>query len=155
MIMDGAREKAIRLTRKCRFKDAINIFETGKCYQGEPVATSYYALCVAAYREDTAVAINICRKAVKRGFYSPEIFLNLGKIYLLSKRKDLAIRAFSRGLYVDRSHKGLKRQIKKLGTRRIAPISFLPRGHAINILIGQLTHRIKEQKQARENLLAG
>jgi tetratricopeptide (TPR) repeat protein len=152
MIMDGAIEKAIKLSRRCKFKEALDIFETGRCYLEDPVATSYYALCIAAYRKDAKIAINICRAAVKRGFYSPELFLNLGKIYLLAKRKDLAIRAFSKGLCVDRSHKGLKRQLKKLGSRRVASISFLPRGHAINIMIGQLTHRLKQQKQAREEL---
>jgi len=148
MILDAAVDKAIRLTKKCSFKEALAIFETGRCYKDDPVATSYYALCVAAYRDDAAVAANICRDAVKRGFYSPDIFLNLGKVYLLAQRKDLAIKAFSKGLCVDRAHKGLQKQLKRLGTRRTAPISFLPRSHAINIIIGQLTHRLTHQRPA-------
>ncbi|VAV83045.1 hypothetical protein MNBD_DELTA01-700 [hydrothermal vent metagenome] len=154
MILDAAVEKAIRLTKKCSFKEALAIFETGRCYKDDPVATSYYALCVAAYRKDAKIAANICKNAVRRGFYSPELFLNLGKIYLLAERKDLAIKAFSKGLCVDRAHKGLKKQLKRLGTRRAAPISFLPRGHAINIMIGQLTHKIKQQKQAHAEHIA-
>lgn len=148
MIMDSAIEKAISLTRRCRFKEALDIFETGECYKEDPVATSYYALCVGAYRKDTEVAINVCKGTLRRGFYSPDPFLNLGKIYLLADRKDLAIKAFSKGLRIDRSHKGLKRQLARLGSRRTAAISFLPRSHAINIMIGQLTHRLRQQRYA-------
>ncbi len=154
MILDAAVDKAIRLTKKCSFKEALEIFETGRCYKDDPVATSYYALCVAAYRKDAEVASKICRNAARRGFYSPDPFLNLGKIYLLAKKKDLAIKAFSKGLCVDRAHKGLKKQLKRLGTRRTAPISFLPRSHAINIMIGQLTHRIKQQRQTHAERVA-
>ncbi len=154
MIMVDVLEKAIRLTKKCRFEEALTLFEIGGCYKNDPVAASYYALCVAAYRKDAMIAANLCTSAMKRGFYSPELFLNLGKIYLLAKRKDLAIKAFSKGLTIDMAHKGLKRQLKRLGTRRDAPISFLPRSHAVNIVIGQITHKIKQQKDIRTEGIA-
>jgi len=154
MLMIDVLEKAIRLTKKCRFKEALALFEIGGCYRNDPVATSYYALCVAAYRKDAKVAASVCKSALKRGFYSPDIFLNLGKIYLLAKRKDLAIKAFSKGLSIDKAHKGLKKQLKRLGTRRVAPISFLPRGHAVNVLIGQITHKIKQHKSIRTDGIA-
>ncbi len=154
MIMVDPLEKAIGLTKKCRFKEALDLFEIGECYNNDPVAASYYALCVAAYRKDAKIAANVCKKAVKRGFYSPDLFLNLGKIYLLAKKKDLAIKAFSKGLTIDRAHKGLKRQLKRLGTRRIVPIPFLPRGHAVNIAIGQITYKINQQKGIRTEGIA-
>ncbi len=154
MLMVDTLEKAIQLTEKYRFKEALALFEIGECYKNDPVATSYYALCVAAYRKDAKVAANVCKTAMKRGFYSPDLFLNLGKIYLLAKRKDLAIKAFSKGLTIDKAHKGLRRQLKRLGTRRIAPISFLPRGHAVNIIIGQITHKIKQHKTIRTDGIA-
>ncbi len=148
MIKDAVMEKAIDLAEKCRYAEALKLFEVGDSYREEPVATSYYALCVAAVREDYDEALELCAHAAKRELYNPVIYLNAGRIFLAKGRKDLAVKAFTKGLRIDRKHPAILRQIRMLGVRRRPPLPFLPRGNPINKYLGLISYRLGRMKQA-------
>jgi len=143
MQKETAREKAILLTRKGNFRRALSAFEEDACFKDDPPATSFYALALSVVRKEYDEALSLSVWAAKKEFYNPDIYLNIGKICLLMGRKDLAFRAFKKGLRIDKTHKGITGQLKKLGCRRPPPIPALPRGHILNKIIGRLIHELQ------------
>ena len=54
-------------------------------------------------------ALTLCIKSLKSDIKNPEIYFNLAKIYLLSGKKTLAVKAVEKGLNYDAAHGGLRR----------------------------------------------
>ncbi|MBI5561095.1 MAG: hypothetical protein HY883_07475 [Deltaproteobacteria bacterium] len=144
MQKETAVEKAILQTRRGNFRRALSIFEEDGCHRDDPLATSYYALALSVVRKEYEGALSLSIWAAKKEFYNPEIYLNIGKICLLMGRKDLAFRAFKKGLRIDKTHKGIISQLKKLGIRRAPAIPQLPRRHILNKIVGRLIHELKK-----------
>lgn len=96
------------------------------------------ALCHGRLHEGT----RLCEHAVKVEFYQPENYLNLARVRMLAGHRRAAVRAVSRGLAVDGSHKGLRRLRRELGVRRRPVLPFLDRSNPLNVLFGQLRHRL-------------
>ncbi|MBE9531461.1 MAG: hypothetical protein IME98_01480, partial [Proteobacteria bacterium] len=69
------------------------------------------------------------------------IYFNLAKIYILSDKKALAVKAVDKGLKYDNAHEGLNRLHAELGERRKPAVGFLPREAAINKSIGKMTYK--------------
>ncbi len=135
-------EKGITLAREGNYSDALRILEEDLCFTANPLAMSYYALCLAIVERRYDNAISICLMALGKEFYNPDIYCNLGRIFLLNGQKATAIKAFRRGLAFDSSHPGLIEEIKKLGIRRKPIIPFLPRSNPINKFLGLLAKRL-------------
>ena len=64
----------------------------------DPGAMSSYALCEAAIEKDFDSARKLCYQALKRDRENPEIYNNLGKIFLLSGERASAFKILSKGL---------------------------------------------------------
>ncbi|MBI3398134.1 MAG: hypothetical protein HY026_02730 [Deltaproteobacteria bacterium] len=135
-------ERGIYLAQNRHFEEAIRVFEEDLCFAQHPVAMSFYALCIAEVEWNYDKAVSLCLMAAQRESYSPEIYLNFGKILLLNGQKTVAVKSFKKGLKFDKMHQGLLHAIKKLGLRRKPIISFLPRHNFINKFLGKLTHRL-------------
>lgn len=135
-------ENAIMLAKKGRMKEAIRIFDENLCFTQNPTATSYYAFCLAAVEKDMERAISFSLMAIEKEFYNPDLYLNLGRICLLNNQRNHAFKAFRKGLKFDSSHKGLIKEIKKLGLRREPVVSFLPRTNSVNRYLGILAARL-------------
>lgn len=135
-------EKGISLARGGYFKEAIKIFEEGICFTQDPKAMSYYALCVAEIEGDYNKAISLCLVAAGREFYNPDIYLNIGRIFILKGQKAFAVKSFIKGLKISRTHQGLINAIKKLGVRRKPILPFLPRHNFINRFLGKFVYRL-------------
>lgn len=86
--------------------------------------------------------VELCLKAITLNPHNSEHYLQLGRIYLLAKKKDSAIKAFRRGLKIRKDARILE-ELRLLGLRRTPPFSSLPRGHLINRLAGRILHMLK------------
>ncbi len=120
---------------------AARVLEEDLRFTEVPAAMSYYALSIAVVEKKYEQAVSLCIMAVGKEFYNPDIYLNLGKIYLMSNRKALAMKAFKKGLKIDNAHQELWEEVKTMGMRRRPPISFLSRKNIMNKVLGLLKTR--------------
>lgn len=131
-------EDAVMMARDGKFDEALRIFDEDLLFTLSPVAMSYYALCLAAMEGNYDKAVSLCLTAAEKEFYNPEIYHNLGKIFLLHNQKTLAIKAFRKGLKFDGDNHKLIDEIRRLGLRRKPVISFLPRASFVNRILGKI-----------------
>jgi hypothetical protein len=75
--------------------------------------------------------------------YEPDNFMNLARVYLLTRNKEKAHQALVRGLSLDAEHAGLRRVWRELGIRRTQPIPFLSRKNPLNEMLGRLKRKHK------------
>lgn len=134
-------ERGVSLAREGLYTAALQTFDEDFGFAQDPVAMSYYAVCLAAAEGHYDKAVSLCLVAAEKEFYSPDIYLNLGKIFLLSGQKSVAIRAFKKGLRFDTAGGAIMREIKTLGLRRKSVLPFLPRHNVVNRLLGRFTRR--------------
>jgi len=135
-------EKGIGLAREGEYEQALKVFDQDLCFTQHPTAMSYYALCLANVEGNFDKAISLCLMAAEKEFYNPEIYMNLGRIFLLNGQKAVAVRAFRKGLKFDNSHFGIMSEMRKLGVRRKPVISFLQRTNPVNKFLGILADRM-------------
>jgi Flp pilus assembly protein TadD len=124
-----------------RTAEALEFFRMAVKETGSPVASSYLAYCLARQNGTYRESISDCMDALKLEPRAPEIFLNLGRIYILSGHKRSAIRSFQLGLRYGRNTE-ISIELKRLGQRKNPPLSFLPRDHPLNKYMGKFLSRI-------------
>jgi len=134
-------ERGILLAKKERFESALRLLEDDLRFTEHQLAMSYYALCLAMVERRFEQAISLCHMAIGSEFYTPEIYLNLGKIYLLNNQKRLALKAFHKGLLIDDTHAELLAEINSMGVRRRPCLPTLSRKNFINRVLGVLSTR--------------
>ena len=144
----GNLEKAIAYARRGMFKEAITCFEERMVFTADAVAMSYYAWSLAVEEKKYENAASLALIAVKREFYNPEVYLNLGRIFVLSGRKGAAVKAFKKGLALDSKYARIWSELRSLGLRRPAPLSFLSRSNFINVYIGLIIYRVRRMVSA-------
>lgn len=135
-------EKGISLAREGRFFEALKVFDDDLCFTQHPTAMSYYAVSLANVEGNYDKAISLCLMAAEKEFYNPDIYLNLGRIFLLNGQKSVAIKAFRKGLKYDGSHNALIKEVRVLGVRRRPVVPFLPRQNFVNRFLGILANRV-------------
>jgi tetratricopeptide (TPR) repeat protein len=86
--------------------------------------------------------IALCKKAISLSPNHAEHYLNLGRIYLLANRRELAIRVFKTGLRIRRDPRIIK-ELKGLGIRKPPFLSSLARDHPVNIVAGKVFTLLK------------
>ena len=94
-----------------------------------------YSLATQSGRLKEGIAL--CEKAITLNPNQAEHYLNLGRIYLLAKKKEPAIRIFKSGLRI-RKDPRIVSELKKLGIRKPPFVSSLSRDHVINIVAGKV-----------------
>ncbi|MGD8376105.1 MAG: hypothetical protein PVF68_08185 [Acidobacteriota bacterium] len=107
---------------------------------GEPPTRylSYYGLSLSQATDHVQEAEELCRKAVDREFYNPDLLLNLGKVYLVSGDRARAYQAFLSGLRLQGNHSGLLAEVRRMGIRRRPPLPFLSRTNPLNRMLGRM-----------------
>jgi tetratricopeptide (TPR) repeat protein len=106
---------------------------------------SYYGLALAQSRGATPEAIQACEAASRRDFYSPELLLNQGRVYLLAGKTTKALATLERGITIAPNHKAMRAEIEKVDRRQIRPLSFVPRQHPLNKLFGKLRWALRNR----------
>jgi tetratricopeptide (TPR) repeat protein len=150
---------------------AISVIDWGDTLQGLialesapslheiPVVRSYLAYCVAKERGQYRKAVHLCETALAAEPRNAAHYLNLGRVYLLTKQKGKALETFRKGLSKDATagpssaaesaERQAKQQalilaeLRKLGIRKRAPFPSLPREHPLNRHVGRLLARLR------------
>jgi len=135
-------EKGISLAKEGMYFEALKVFDDDLCFTQHPTAMSYYALSLANVEGNYDKAISLCLMAAEKEFYNPDIYLNLGRIFLLNGQKSVAVKAFRKGLKYDGAHNTLRHEMRSLGIRRRPVVSFLPRQSFVNRVLGILVNKV-------------
>lgn len=135
-------ENGIRMARQGNYGAALRLFDEDLCFTQHPAAMSYYALCLATVEGNFDKAVSLCLIAAEKEFYNPDIYLNMGRVFLLNGQKSVAVKAFRKGLKIDNTHAPLMAEMKRLGLRRRPLLSFLPRQSMVNKYLGLLARLV-------------
>lgn len=130
---------------EARHVDAASCFEEAMQMErqrgnGQPKMRylSYYGLSVALSQGATREAVQACEVAARREFFNADLFLNLGKVYMMAGRRSQGLAALERGLKLDPRHKGLRSYLRRMDRRRGRAFSWLRRGHPVNYWLGKV-----------------
>ena len=110
---------------------------------------SYYGLCAALVKNRVEEGITLCRKALAKEALRPDVYLNLGKVYLKANEKAKALKIFQRGIELGGRSRDFMNELKNLGIRKKRALSFLPRNHFVNRYAGRLLRGLRPPKRAR------
>jgi tetratricopeptide (TPR) repeat protein len=132
------------LLRRDKAKEALTAFKRSLLVrENEPRYMSYTGLCLALALGKVREGQVLCEKAVEREFYRPELFLNLGRVYILAGNRRKAHMAFRKGLALDRENRDIRVQLERMGIRKPPVFPFLDRRHPINKLAGKMLYRLR------------
>ncbi|HAM53507.1 MAG TPA: hypothetical protein DCP92_23480 [Nitrospiraceae bacterium] len=120
---------------------ALAAFEKAVQLEDNPLYSTYFAFCVAKERGQFQLAETLCEKAIAREPKNSVHYFNLGKIYLLARKKGDAIRIFRDGLRCE-ENKEISEELNKLGTRKTPIIPFLKRNNPVNKYLGIILGRM-------------
>jgi tetratricopeptide (TPR) repeat protein len=138
-------DKGIKTLTEGNNLSALSCFEKASKIEDDPLISSFFAFCIAKERGHFQKAISLCTDAIKADPEKSSHYLNLGKIYLLEKKKEEAINIFRQGLHYEENQQILD-ELNKIGTRKPLIIPFLKRSNVINKYLGMLLSRIKLHK---------
>jgi len=135
-------EKGIEIFTAGNIPSALYHFEKAFTIENNPLVSSYYAFCIAKERGLFKKAIAICSEAIQKEPQNSLLYLNLGRIYRLSKRNGDAVKIFREGLQyaVDQQ---IIDELTKLGLRKRPVIPFLKRRNPINKYLGIILHKLR------------
>jgi len=105
------------------FRRAMDIEHQRRIRQPDMRYLSYYGLCRATAHDKIQEGLHACKRATRVRNRDPEMFLNLGRVYLLARQKRLAYNAFRAGLCLDPAHPTLGRETASLHARLPKPAS--------------------------------
>lgn len=107
-----------------------------------PEMLSLMGYSIASEAGQIKKGIEMCLKAISVDSHNSDHFLHLGRIYLLAKKKQLAIRTFRLGLRAGKNAKILE-ELRLLGTRQSPPFTSLPRNHVVNRFAGKILNTLR------------
>jgi tetratricopeptide (TPR) repeat protein len=103
---------------------------------GHARTRSQLGLAVARVERCFGEAQALCESAARQEFFNPEVYLNLGLVYLAFGLRSEGMRYLRRGQMIDPGHLGIGRLLAELGRRRMPVVPFLPRRHPLNRVLG-------------------
>jgi tetratricopeptide (TPR) repeat protein len=124
---------------------ALSYFERALHIEESPVASSYFAFCIARERGQLSQAISLCTQAMRQEPQNPVHYLNLGRIYLLTGMKLDAIKILREGLRHEKNQQIID-ELDSLGTRKPPILFFLKRSNPLNKYIGILLKKLGLRK---------
>jgi len=100
-----------------------------------PEVLAWYGYCLAKDKKSYGQAMELCKEALATSPENPDLYLAVGRIYLLAGKKRSAISAFNKGLKMGRNDAIIK-QLHQIGLRRSPVFSFMDRDSSINVYTG-------------------
>jgi len=141
--------------RKGKDTEAFALLQAASVqYPDDPFILSYYgcfqALVGKKYRagvEKCKAALALIKKESPFGeeMLYPAFYLNLGRAYVAAGKKKEALGAFNNGLKFDNRNRDIIQELRALGRREKAPLSFLSRSNPINKYAGLILHPEKKE----------
>ncbi len=136
--------KSLEFLKKGKNREAFEIIRKlvedskSSIYEIEPRYLSYYGYLTGMVSHNYHRGIELCNEAIKKEFFHPDFYLNLGRLYLGISNKNMAVKIFYKGLRIDKTNKELIEEIKKLGIRKKPVFSFFKRENLVNRFAGRL-----------------
>jgi predicted Zn-dependent protease len=147
-------QKAIAVIDRGNTLEGLMTLEGAPSIREIPVASSYLAYCIAKLRGQYREATRMCQSALTVEPHNPAHYLNLGRIFLVSKHKGEAFATFRQGLSKDavtytsafaespadeqaRQRALILAELRRMGIRKRVPFPSLPRGHRLNRAVGK------------------
>jgi len=132
------------------YKDSIALFQQAIDLERQEGAknpkmkfVSYLGLAITLLQGKSEEGQRLCEQAVKREFFDPDLYCNLGIVYLRNRLKAQAFEAFQKGLNLKAGHSRILEELEKYDRRGEPVLSFLPRGHYVNRLLGRVRFRLR------------
>jgi tetratricopeptide (TPR) repeat protein len=126
------------LLERGEMQPALEHFRTAhQVDRANPRYRSFYGLGLALVERRFDRALELCRSAAKEEFFNPELYHNLARVHLAFGFKAEAIRYLRRGLMIDPGNTAMLSELNELGLRRRPVLTFLPRRHPLNRLLGR------------------
>ena len=129
-------EEGLKALNAGRSGEALDFFEKAVAEEKTPLAVSYLAYCRAKEKGPSKEAVALCMEAIKDDPKNSDIYLNLGKVYLLAGQRKAAIRAFDLGLRYGKNPQ-IVNELTLIGRRKSPPLPFLSRSNPLNIYLGK------------------
>ena len=137
------------LERRC-YKESIALFQQAIDLERQEGSknpkmkfVSYLGLALTVSQGRSDEGLKLCEQAVKREFFDPDLYCNLGMVYLRHRMKSPAFEAFQKGLNLKPGHKRILEELEKYDHRSEPVFRFLPRDHPLNRLAGRLRFRFR------------
>jgi Tfp pilus assembly protein PilF len=138
----GLVQLALEKMRRSRFAEARHdLEEVLRTEPEQPLATSYYGLCLANLGE-LKRGLLLCARALDREPVNVIFQVNFGKVQRLSGDNAGAHRSFRNAWSVNHRHPAPAAELARMGIRRRPVLPFLPRGSWCNRQLGKLRSRI-------------
>ncbi len=103
----------------------------------DPAHLSYCGLLMALTESRYDEAIALCRRAIQKdGRRASELYLNLGRVLAMGRRRGEAIVALTEGLAVHPDDRRLRAELRHLVPRAKPAFRSLPRRHPLNKYAG-------------------
>ena len=134
-------DEGIRALEAGRHELALGFFSKAVNEKNTPLVCSYLAYCRAKTSGSYREAVDICMNARREEPKNSEIYLNLGRIYLLAGNRKQAIQVFRLGLRHQRNSRIIN-ELSSLGNRKSPPVPFLLRSHPVNKYLGLIMTRL-------------
>jgi predicted Zn-dependent protease len=113
-----------------------------------PFYLSYVGLLAALTEQRFGDAEILCQEALGMRRNHPQLYLNLAEVYQNAGRPQEAIEVLETGLVSAGRDFRIRRAREKIGTRRKPVLSFLPRCHLLNRILGKWRHRLMKPRSA-------
>lgn len=88
--------------------------------------------------------LRMCEQAVKRDFFDPDLFCNLGIACLRHRQRGPAFQAFRRGLALRPGHRRIREEMERYDRRSDPCFRFLRRDNPINVAAGRIRARYRD-----------
>lgn len=135
-------EAGMKLMDRQQPREAALAFERAlKTSPDDPNYLSWCGLALALARMRGSEAIRMCERAVEGACMDPNLYVNLGRTYLMSGQRARAWTAFHEALKLHPTHEETQACIASMGRRRKPVFPFLPRGHRVNRIAGRALAR--------------
>ena len=141
-------KEARKLIKRKKLKNALEIVEDAiALFPDDPFVLSLHGYLRAAvlkqYKEGkeeckTALFIYEKKKLVGGEYYLHFFYLNLGRVFLLTGDRDIAINYLRKGLELDKGNRDIINELIQLGVRKKPVLPFLSRGSFLNRFLGKL-----------------
>jgi tetratricopeptide (TPR) repeat protein len=129
----GHRDEALAF-----FEAAIALEKQFGSGSPQPRYLSHYGMCLGLLGRRRYEGVRFCREAVAKEGYNPDLLWNLGRALLAADRRGEAYAALTKGLRLQRDHRGIILELKNMGIRRKPFMRFLGRANPLNVFIGRL-----------------
>jgi len=134
----AAMDKGNRDEAMAFFEAAIALERQFGSGSPQPRYLSHYGMCLSLLGRRKYEGVRFCREAVAKEGYNPDLLWNLGRTLLVADRRGEAHAALTKGLRLQRDHRGIILELKTMGVRRKPFMRFLGRNNPFNVFIGRL-----------------